>query len=338
MSEIGKLAGVSQPTVSVVINGKGKEKGIAEATRKRILDIAREYGFRPNALARSMKTGQTGIIGVLVDKEAMIQTVNDYDSGTAIMNLHASLLIAGCKVMLEAVDDEDCRNLKMPELLTSGLVDGIIACACGDDIRYLEKMRAYTDRILLFDNIQDVDASIVAIDDEETGMRAADYLWDKGFRSFGMISCSEHRLALDARMEGFAKRIGELSGNSLPVVSAFAGNRWEPECGGDAVRKLLAETHRCPDAIFCSNDFFAYGAEIELLKQGYSVPDDVALIAVGESQLGKSAPVPITSFVPPSGKITEGVLDICKMWSKGKKDLVKTCIEPVLFERRSTLK
>ena len=108
---------------------------------------------------------------------------------------------------------------------------------------------------------------------------------------------------------------------------------WEDE--------LIVSVHPgifCPEAIFCSNDFFAYGAEIELLKQGYSVPDDVALLGVGESQLGKSAPVPISSFVSPSGKITEGILDICKMWSNGKKDLVKTCIEPVLFERRSTLK
>ncbi len=340
MKEIGKLAGVSQPTVSVVLNGKGDEKGIAKKTQEKVLKLAEEYGFRTNAIARSMKTGKTGIIGIIVSKDAMQQTIDYYDNGIANMHFHASLLLAGCRVMLEVVSEEDFNACKMPEILSDGLVDGVIVfSSAGDEAvftKYLERMKKYTSKVLLLNDISELEISNVAVDEKEVGIKAADCLWECGYRSFGMISCDEYRIALDTRLQSFAERIGELSNNSIQVVSAHAGNRWSLDCGQVAVSELLKLCgNKCPEAIFCANDFFAYGAEIELCNRGFSIPDDVALLGVGESNLAEKAPIPIAAFGVSLSEKTAAVLDIYERWQNGESDYIKKSLAPTLFRRNS---
>lgn len=339
MKEIGKLAGVSQPTVSVVLNGKGDEKGIAKETQKRIFEIAQQYGFRANAIARSMKTGKTGIIGILVKKEAMLQVVKTLESNLATTYLHSSLLLAGCRVMFEIVDESDCNDLRMPGILTEGLVDGIILFSSSNDEeqfgKYLKKMNQYTPYILLVDEITSEDISSVSVDEELVGINAANCLWERGYRSFGMISCAEHRLGLDLRLNAFEKRIEELSNHQIKVAKGFAGNRWELDCGRFAIAELLAKEGKCPEAIFCANDFFAYGAEKELLERGYSIPNDVALLGVGNTFLAENLPVPIATFTSSLEEQTQAVLDIFDAWKKNQSGVVKKTINAVLQPRKS---
>lgn len=340
MKEIGKLAGVSQPTVSVVLNGKGDEKGIAKKTQKKILKLAEEYGFRTNAIARSMKTGKTGIIGIILSEGALRQMFAFYDNGMDDMHVYSALLLAGCRVMLEVVSEEDFQTLKMPEILTDGLIDGVIVFSTADDetvfTEYLKKMHKYVPQVLLINDISNLDISNVAVDEEQVGIMAADCLWEHGYRSFGMISCGVKRFALESRLNAFEKRINELSQNSVKIERAYAGNRWSLDCGQEAVSLLIDKLDgKLPEAIFCSNDFFAYGAELELKKRGFSIPDDVAIVGVGDSLLAEKAPTAITTLGVSLEDKTAAVLEIYKRWQQGETECIKKFIKPILHKRES---
>ncbi len=316
MREIGRLAHVSQPTVSLILNGKADKMRICKETCDKVLQIAREHGYTPNLLARAMRTGDTGVIGILVSEEAMQQIADDNGDIRNTLALQTVFLLNHQRVILEAVSDDDCENLKMPQILLSGLVDTIVICqnfkAESATYRYVDKMRKYARCIIMLDDVITDIIPSVTIDDERAGKDAAEYLWSLGHRSFGIISCAEHRVALCNRAAAFERRVAELSGDSAEVATSFGGNRWQVDCGAVAVKILLAKVKRPPSAIFATNDFFAYGAELELLARGIRVPEDISLIGIGEWARATSAPIPITTISVDISRKIEVVMQIWK--------------------------
>lgn len=314
MQEIGRLADVSQSTVSLILNGQSRKARISANTRSRVLKIAQEHGFAPNLLARAMKTGNTGIIGILFSKEAMQQIADNHGNQESTLQLQVGFLLRGKQVMLEAISDEDCNNLKMPYLLRSGLVDTIILSQNfkqeNTTYHYIEKMRHFARCIIILDDIINDIVPSVTIDDENAGRTAAEYLWSLGHRSFGAISCAEQRVALSRRLDAFKKRISELSNGTIPVVKSFGGDRWQINCGEIAMSMLLEKTGQCPSAIFATNDFFAYGAEQELIRRNIRIPEEVSLLGIGEWPMAATAPVPITTISVNTQQKIDAVINI----------------------------
>jgi len=345
MKEIGRLAGVSQSAVSMIINGKAKQFNISDETAQRVLRIAGENGFRPNHIARSMRTGRTGIVGIITSAELMQQTSENHGDNNLAMQLQSKFLLDGSRVMLEAVSMEDCRNMKMPEIASSGLAEFIIVSQNFSDEKaggeYISKLQELFGKVVLVDDVVDNENVIsVSVDNRAAGERCAEYLWEKGCRSFGVITCGEKRLAHMLRINAFQKRIAELSGGGAQVHCACAGNRWKIDCGGAAVSELLKISGgKLPDAILGSNDFFAYGAEVELLKRGFCIPQDTMLIGIGEWSMSAVAPVPLTTLSIDPGVISDKLLSLWKTYREGKM----FPHGPVFFdgqfiERESTLK
>lgn len=343
MKEIGRLAGVSQSAVSMIINGKAEKFNLSHETAERVLRIARENGFRPNHIARSMRTGRTGIVGILVSADSMRQIVGDYGNGGEAMQLQAGFLLAGCRVMLETVSADDCRMLRMPELSSAGLAEFIIVVQNFTDEyqgrRYLERLHERFGKVVLIDDVVESESvPYVSIDNERAGRDAADYLWNLGHRSFGTICNEVCRHAHRRRLDGFCGRIAELSGGKAGIVSASGGDCWKLDCGGVAVSRLLEMTGgRVPSAIFATNDFFAYGAELELLRRGIRIPEEVSLIGVGEWPTAATAPVPITSVSMDTAEKIDTVLRLWKQYQAGETPeqcSFRLCGR--LCERRST--
>ncbi len=322
MREIGRLAKVSQPTVSLILNGKADKMRICEETRDKVLRIAKEHGYTPNLLARAMRTGDTGVIGILVSKEAMQQIADDNGDIRNTLALQVGFLLNNQRVILEAVSDADCDNLKMPQILLSGLVDTVVICQNfkteSATYRYVDKMHEYARCIIMVDDVINDIIPSVTIDDEQAGRDAAEYLWNLGHRSFGIISCAEHRVALCSRASAFEQRVAELSGGSAEVVTSFGGERWQLDCGAVAIKMLLEKVTRYPSAIFATNDFFAYGAELELLTRGIRIPEDISLIGVGEWFKAASAPIPITTISVDIPRKIEVVMQIWKQFVNEK--------------------
>ncbi len=317
MKEIGVLASVSQPTVSLILNGRGEEFRISEETCQRVLRIAREYGYAPNLLAQAMRTGNTGIVGILISRHSLQQIAEQHGLVQEIMQIQAAFLLHDQRVMLEAISDEDCQRLQMPKILTSRLTDTIILCQNFQDEsmgeRYIQELQKSARRIILLDDIaSSIDATSVTVDDRKAGMDAADYLWKLGHRSFGIISCQEKRTALELRMDAFQERIQSLSQGSAVMHRVNLGDRWSIHCGAQATAELLRTASPSPTAIFAANDFFAYGAETELLQRGIRIPQDVSLLGVGEWFGACNAKIPISTISVELPRKIQTLLKLCQ--------------------------
>ncbi|MGN0867109.1 MAG: LacI family DNA-binding transcriptional regulator [Oligosphaeraceae bacterium] len=317
MKEIGALASVSQPTVSLILNGRGEEFRISEETCQRVIRIAREHGYAPNLLAQAMRTGNTGIVGILISRNSLQQIADQYGLVQEIMQIQAAFLLHDQRVMLEALSDDDCQHLQMPKIVTSRLADTIILWQNFQDEsmgeRYIQELQKSARRIILLDDvISSIDATSVNVDDRKAGTDAADYLWKLGHRSFGLISCQERRSALESRMDAFQERIQSLSQGTATTHRVNAGDRWSITCGAKATAELLRTAPVKPTAIFAANDFFAYGAETELLRMGLRIPQDVSLLGVGEWYGACNAQIPITTISVELPRKIQTLLQLCQ--------------------------
>ena len=317
MKEIGVLASVSQPTVSLILNGRGEEFRISEETCQRVLRIAREHGYEPNLLAQAMRTGSTGIVGILISRNSLQQIAEQHGLVQEIMQIQAAFLLHDQRVMLEAISDDDCQRLQMPRILTSRLTDTFILCQNFQDEsmgeRYIQELQKSARRIILLDDIiTSIDATSVTVDDRKAGIDAADYLWKLGHRSFGVISCQERRSALELRMDAFQERIQSLSQGTATLHRVNLGDRWCLSCGEQTTAKLLQQANPRPTAIFAATDFFAYGAETELLRQGFRIPQDISLLGVGEWYGACNAKIPITTISVELPRKIQTLLQLCQ--------------------------
>lgn len=292
MKEIGRLAGVSQTAVSFILNGKAAQLSLSQKTVHLVEQIAREHNYSPNILARGMKTGRTGVIGILLFDRSFRQIADGENFINIYMRLHARLLLHGHCVIMEPISWQDVKEQKYPASVTSGLLDTILIAF--DDLfsaqapvdsesvnLYFQRIRKYCSRCISFPDLEQSDPENCP-QDFHAGELAAEDLWRRGARSFAMLGKSPCSIGHRARSNGFISRISALAGHKVEIPYYGEADCWVPECGNRMISAMLESGNPPPDGIFALVDYFVNGAVAELRNRGI---DDrkFAFAGVGDS-------------------------------------------------------
>ncbi|MGJ1206515.1 LacI family DNA-binding transcriptional regulator, partial [Sphingobacterium lactis] len=120
ISDIAKNLGVSVTTVSFILNGKAKEKRISEGLTKRVLDYVKKVGYKPNQLAQSLRTGQSKILGLIVEdiSNPFFSNVAKYIERIAYDN--------GYHIIYCSMDNDETKAKELIQLFYDRQVDGYI--------------------------------------------------------------------------------------------------------------------------------------------------------------------------------------------------------------------
>ena len=245
MREIGRLADVSQSTVSLILNGKSEMVRICTETRDKVLTIAREHGYAPKLLARAMRTGDTGVIGILVSREAMRQIADNHGAVRGTLQLQAGFLLRDHRVMLEVVGEEDCRELRLPRTLSTGLVDTFILCESfllkEAMKRYIEALRKQARCVIVVDEWLDGIIPTVKVDDEAAGRLAAEGGSVAGGSSFP-DGCPAEKISAPGAVSG--KMCAAVSGHAVGTAASGSGGHTAPGEAFSAVSGSAARQAR----------------------------------------------------------------------------------------------
>jgi len=263
--DIARAAGVSVATASKGLNGKGRMR---PETRQRIVDIAREFGFRPNRNASSLTTGRTYTVGLLTRDgygrftPALLGGVED-----ALSVDTASLLL--CDARRDAV-----RERHYLDALAARRVDGLIVTGrATDPVPPLAHTLPFP-VLYAYTTSQSPEDTSITVDDEHGGWLAARQLLRQGCRTIAHITGPASYLAVQERIAGARRALAE-EGRDLPVSRIMHVSFTERDAFA-AVAKLLAE-HQV-DGIFCGSDQIGRGVADALGAMGVRVPDDIALV------------------------------------------------------------
>jgi DNA-binding LacI/PurR family transcriptional regulator len=268
--DVAKLAGVSQPTVSLVLSGNPRAR-VAASTRERVLDAARELGYRPNLVARALVSRRSYGLGVIVpslDNPFFTEIVSGAESVAAA---------AGYAMLL--CDTRRTTAARHLESLRSRLIDGVIldpGSAATLPVNSLAGMNAVV--------VDELDGELpgVASDVIGTGRQAAQHLLGLGHRRLGFIGPATESRVFRLRERGYVE-VARAAGVSIP-------SRWLRRApatltgGATAMKALLAEKER-PTAIFCANDLAALGALKVCLTAGVSVPREMSIVGCDDIEM-----------------------------------------------------
>lgn len=328
IAQIAKICGVSKATVSRVINNS--PQGVGPETRERVLKTIRELNYRPNALARSVATSRSGVIGLVIPDASnlfypkIVRGVTDY------------LDSCGYSVMIANSDYDPDREAQHLLRFIDRRVDGILLCSGVSNKEFLTDFRRHKVPLALlgrkFDNSVS-DASIRG-DNIRGAYKSAAHLIRSGSRRVVYVEGDPRVAGSCQRLIGYQQAHSQFG---LPLLDELIiSGEFSIDFGRHTARELLRSGMKF-DAIMTGSDLIAIGIVTELVRSGVRLPEDVEVI--GYDNIGLT-----TVFNPQLSTISKPHYDMARHISEQLIRIIQgetillphTVVEPSLVLRETT--
>jgi DNA-binding LacI/PurR family transcriptional regulator len=301
--DVAEAAGVSQTTVSFVLN-EVQGASISDETRQRVLAVAEELGYVPDAAAQALGRGRTKIIGVVVT------TMIDPFIGAIVQIIESAAHEQGYTVILASSSDIPEREIEAVRMLQSRRVDGVIVTSSRVGARYQQRLEQLNVPVVLINNLVQHNGRYtfsIGIDNRHGGWLAAGHLTQRGHRRIAYVSSPADRGDNAERMAGYrdALREGAVGFDPSLVVQGTGCAR-----SGQQALPALLSLDDAPSAAFCYNDMTAIGLMDAAQGAGLSVPHDLAVVGFDDIAFAQLAHPPLTTVAQPMAELGEGAVEM----------------------------
>jgi LacI family transcriptional regulator len=300
MKDIADDLGVSLMTVSKALRN---HSDISEKTRNRVLKRMRELNYQPDWIARSMVTGRTYVVG-LVLPDLMHAFFAEVAKGVA-----RKLQPAGYQVVISDTEEDGDVERRQIDVLINRKVDGLIIASAQRRGRldlFKKLDRDKMPYVLIDRMLAGAHAHYVGVRDEELGAMATEHLIGQGCRRVAHLRGPAIATGT-GRLRGYRRALAR---HGLKPDSAYiTSGQYGETTGYDAMRELLKIEPR-PDGVFCYNDAVAAGAIKAIIEAGLRVPQDVAVIGAGNAPYCDLLRVPLSTIDQSSTAIGENAADL----------------------------
>ena len=283
LDDLAALSGVSRATVSRVINGGS----VSEATRDRVMAVLEQTGYRPNLAARTLASGRSGVIGVVMHVDAHELFQDPYFSQLLQgMSDALSEMATGMMLWLGNRSKEETLD----RILGVGLLEGVIVTAYNLEDPLVDGLLASSlPTVLVGHRRADRSASYVDVDHVQAADSVTSHLVDAGRRRIGHVTGRRGTVAGEDRILGYRRAMDRAG---FPTEDLIADGDFRKASGVSAASTLL---DRDVDAIFCANDAMAAGALETIHTRGLRVPEDVALAGFDDLEFAALMDPPLTT-------------------------------------------
>jgi LacI family transcriptional regulator len=330
MKDIARDLGVSVITISKVLRN---HPDVGDETRERVLARVKELDYRPNLAARSLVTGRTYLVGLVVP-----DLLHPFFAEIA-KSLSEALRASGYYLIVSSSDeDPDLEEQEINQLLARRL-DILIIASCRSTVELFFRIeKQQTPYVLIDRTLPGLSANFVGVDDEAVGILATKHLIDIGCKRIAHIRGPETSPGI-RRLEGYKRALIQsgLKVSDEYIIAEPKGDVDTWQRGADAMRELFTLKQR-PDGVFCFNDPLAMGAMNYALNQGLRIPQEIAIIGCGNLHYDDALSVPLSSINQHSRRIGQEAARIALaiLNSKVPPKPETVVLQPQLIVRRST--
>lgn len=290
IAELAKLAGVSPGTVSRALADKDL---VNRETRERIQALAREHGFRPNQMASRLRTGQTGVVGVVIPLgHERRQHISDPFFMTLLGHLADALIDRGYDLMLSRALPVD--NVEWLErIVDSGMLDGVVMIGQSDQFEAIERTaEVYRPLVVWGTRREHQTHCVVGTDSLLGGELAVRHLLARGRRKLAFFGDTKG-LEIEQRLAG-ARAAVAASGTGA-TLEVYPTHLSQQEMTG----QIAADLDRMDpaiDGIFAASDVIAMATIRLLHERGRRVPEDIAIVGFDDLPLATQTVPQLTTI------------------------------------------
>jgi len=294
VANVAQRAGVSIATAGRVLSGTGYA---SEEARRAVLEAAREIGYVPNQIARSLRTRRTQLAGLLIG-----DVENSFYSAIA-KNVESVAKNAGYHIVLCNSNDDPATEKEYLQLLEGMRVDGIIITPTGRNQAYLRRLVEKGTVIVQIDRRTDgLKADAILLDNKEAARAAVSHLIAAGHARIGILTGPLDLLTARERLAGYQQALTEHGVQISPDL--IRAGSFLHDYATEAAAELL-KLRPAPTAIFAANNVLAEGCLQALGGAGMRVPRDMSVVAVDD--------VPWMSMIsPPLTAVRQPVADMAR--------------------------
>lgn len=276
MYDVARLAGVSQTTVSFVINNV-PDTNIPQETRDRIWAAVEELGWRPNAMARGLSLRRSHTIGLISDEIATSSHAGKIIQGAQ----DAAWAQAKMLLVINTGSNPDIERAAL-DMLLERQVEGLIYATMYHRPITLPTALTQVPTVLLDCYVEDRSLPSVVPDEVQGGRMATEALLRKGHRRIGFINNVDPIPATFGRLEGYKQA---LAAYNVPFNPSLVRRGKSPAEEGYRCALELMQLPERPTALFCFSDQMAMGAYDAIKELGLSIPEDVAVVGFDNFEL-----------------------------------------------------
>jgi DNA-binding LacI/PurR family transcriptional regulator len=274
--EVAKHAGVSRTTVSFVLNNVSNAN-ISLETRAKVRRAASDLGYTPNEAARSLVSGQTRTVGLIISHAEQLQV--DAYIPQLLYSMTAASHQHGYQVMLETIYKNN-HTSNYVRLVEGHRIDGLIVLNTWSHDLQLPKLLDRKFPVVMLGLPQNMSMNdqtfIVEINGRDAANRATKHLIDLGHTRIAHISfVPEKHDVVQPRREGYKAAL-EAAGLAFDPKLVRFGN-YSAQSGFDAMKSILQQKPH-PSALFAGNDTIALGAMAAIREHGLRIPEDIAVV------------------------------------------------------------
>jgi DNA-binding LacI/PurR family transcriptional regulator len=263
--DVARVARVSQSAVSRCFKPGAS---VSRKMRARVMKVAEELGYRPNAIARSLITRRSNMVAVVISQ----QTNRFFPE--VLVELSRGFSERGIRVLLFTLENESDIDTVLEQILQYQ-VDGVVEAArlSSEQVDLIEKRGVPF--VFYNRSLRDRPVNAVCCDQAEGARWLVNRLVEAGHRSFGIVSGPQDSVVSAERTQGAIERLGELGIKSITVVP---GN-YSYDSGVEGLKLLQARLGRLPEAVICANDVMALGCmDAARFDLRLKVPADISIV------------------------------------------------------------
>lgn len=332
IKDIARKVGVNPSTVSRVINGTAS---ISEETRNKINEAMKELDYHPNVLARSLVSGSTSTIGLVIDAG----NEDAFTNAFFIQSVSAIEFAAqkkGFNVLI--TNNANCEEGSNPikDLVLEHKIDGIIlpVSSMNEEIINFLIQNEFPFVVLGEPDNKDERILWVDMDNEQGGFFAVEHLISQGYKNPVMFVENKGTVFEKKRIQGFEKGLTHYSIEANKKRIYECGNRYEDI--ENSIKKLLEDKN---DSIICTNNVVAYHVLRSLRKHGIIVPYDMGVITFDNYPLAEYLEPPLSVVDVDTYKMgVEAANVLFKKMKRGKGDAINKLVPTKMIARKSTKK
>ncbi|UOG77526.1 substrate-binding domain-containing protein (plasmid) [Hymenobacter tibetensis] len=297
--DIAKHLDVSIATVSLVLNGKAKEMRISDTLADRVQQYTASVGYKPNQLAKSLRTGKTNVIGLMVEDIA-----NPFFATVARL-IEKKALARGYHIIYCSTNNDPAKAQGLLTMFQERHVDGYILAlpeGVGSEVSSLVRSGK---PVVLFDRmLPDVSANAVVVDGATGMYEATQHLLTQGFKNIALVSLQSEQQQMLARRQGYLQALQE---QNLPALVHTVDYTQEPEQVVSQIQAFFQANPSCNAVLFATNYLGVHGLEA-LNRLGRSIPKHMAVVSFDDSNLSRLYSPPITVVAQPIEAMAENII------------------------------
>ncbi len=330
LKDIANDLNLSKMTISKVLRG---QTDVSPATKARVLQRMKELNYRPNISARSLRTGNTFSIGLV------IPSLTDPFFADIARGLVQTMRTAGyCLLISSSEEDPEIEQHEI-ELQLSRQVDALIVASVQESAEFFVALGQQRAPLVLVDRkLPSFAAHFVGLRDQDIGYAAAAHLAERGCRKLAYLR-GPRTAAADLRWSGYRAALSEFNILLRPnlVVDAGEMTRNEYHRGYDTMCRLLDGRVK-PDGVMCYSDLLALGVVDAALERNLRVPEDVSVIGCGDLPSMREMRVPLSSVNLSGGEVGRKTakLVLRALSGKGVAPNRNILLSPRMVVRRSS--